>query len=206
VTLAFCGIASQAIDLPILEGNIMKTNLKINLITAVILMAFLHFGNAQQVDTTKEIEKALDDYLAAMSTRDVNALQAVLSGHFVAIEAGDKNANVGMVDTANGNGLLPPEGNRDWDRDKIKMASDHAQISTTHPSVAMASFILSFPLSEERVADLQAALIDAPLEFDEVRRKAAEMIISDRAVHNSMFAMLARHGEKWKIVCMSFPK
>jgi polysaccharide pyruvyl transferase WcaK-like protein len=31
-------------------------------------------------------------------------------------------------------------------------------------------------------------------------------IASDRAIHNAMFAMLARQEGQWKIVCMSFPK
>jgi len=184
----------------------MKTTVTTKWIAAAILMASLNIGDAQQADATKEIEKALGDFLAAMSVRDVKGLQEVLDKHFVGVEAGDKSAKVWVVDTANGNGLLPPKGNNDWDKDKIKLSSVEAKISTTHPSVAMASFTLTFPLSDKELANLEAAWKDAPPEFDESRKKAAAKIISDRAIHNSMFAMLARQDGRWKIVCMSFPK
>jgi hypothetical protein len=184
----------------------MKTLCKAKLITLVIVIAGLNVGRAQEADATKEIKKTIRDYFAAMSARDVQGLRAVLDKRFVAVEAADKNAEVHFVDTGNAKELLPPEGNDDWDKDKIRLSSVKAEVSATHPSVAMASFTLTFPLDDQRVAGLEAALKQLPADFDESQRKAAARIIADRAVTNAMFAMLARQHGKWKIVCMSLPK
>jgi len=184
----------------------MKASFNTKWIMAAVIIASLNVTLAQQAKQEKEIEQAIGDYLIAMSARDVKGLQAVLDKRFVAVEASAKNAKVHFVDTANDKALLPPEGNDDWDKDNIKLSSINATVSVTHPSIAMAAFTLTFPLSDKRVADLEAALKQAPAELDGPQRKAAAKIISDRAIHNAMFAMLGRQDGKWKIVCMSFPK
>jgi len=171
-----------------------------------VIIAALNIVRAEPFDARKEIETTLSDYLTAMSARDVKGLQAVLDKRFVAVEAADENAKIHVVDTAKGAELLPPEGNDDWEKGRIKLSTIEVKISDTHPSVAMASFTLTLPLSDERVADLSTVLRQAPAEFDEARRKAVAKIISDRAIHNSMFAMLARQDGRWKIAAMSFPK
>lgn len=66
------------------------------------MIAVLNSGYAQPTDATKEIDQAIRDYLAAMSARDVDGLQAVLDKHLVLVEAGDKNAKVHAVNVANG--------------------------------------------------------------------------------------------------------
>jgi hypothetical protein len=175
-------------------------------IAVVVIIAALSIAQAARTDATQEIEKVIRDYLKAMSARNIKGLQEVLDKRFVAVEAAAMNARVHLMDTANGKALLPPEGNDDWDKDKLKLSSIKAEISASHPSVAVASFTLTFPLTNKRVTELEAALKQAPAEFDEAQKQAAAKIISDRAIHNSMFAMLARQDGKWKIVCMSFPK
>ena len=184
----------------------MKRLLKTGPIAAAIFIAALNFCRAQQVEMTAEIEKTLRDYLTAMSSRDVEGLRSVMDKRLAVIEAGRTNAKVGFLDTSNGKELLPPEGNHDWDKDKIRLASVKVEISATHSSVAMASFTLSFPLTDKRVADLEALLKQTPAAFGDQQRKAAQQMITDRAIHNAMFAMLALENGRWKIVCMSFPK
>jgi len=184
----------------------MKPSFITKYIAGAVVIATLNIVRAGQPDAQKEIETVLKDYFAAMSARDAKGLQTVLGKHFVTVEATDKNARVHVVDTAISKGLLPPEGNDDWDKDKMKLSAIEVKLSGTHPSVAIASFTLEFPLSNQRVADLEAVLKQASAEFDEARRIAAEKIISDRAIHNSMFAMLARQDGRWKIVSMTFPK
>jgi len=179
----------------------MKTLLAIAIITAGLNIAW-----PQELAATKEIERTLRDYLSSMSTRDVQGLRAVLDKRFVAVEAGREKAGTQVVDTGNPKEMLPPEGNDDWQPNRMKLSSVKAEISATHPSVAMASFILTQPLSEKRIADFQTALKDQPDRFDEVERKALAKLIADHAVKNAMFAMLARADGKWKIVAMSFPK
>jgi len=61
-------------------------------------------------------------------------------------------------------------------------------------------------LDAERVAAYEGLLKRPPEGFDERQRQAIVKIVSDRAIHNAMFAMLARQKGQWKIVCMSFPK
>jgi len=186
----------------------MKTLSKAKCLAAAlcIFVVAMDVGRAQDADATKQIEKTLQDYLTAMSARDVDGLRTVLDKQFTAIEAADTSAKVHSVDTSNGKGLLPPKGNDDWDKDKLKLTSVKVEVSATHSSVAMASFVLTFPLSDKSVANFETALKEFPAEFDEARKKAAMKIIADRAIHNSMFAMLARQDGKWKIVCMSIPK
>jgi hypothetical protein len=184
----------------------MKTFFMCQFIAVLLIATTLGVGHAQETEATKEIGMAIRDYLMAMSTRDIQGVRAVLAAQFTAVEAADSTARIHLVDTASGKGLLPPEGNRDWDKDKIKLSSVKAEVSATHPSVAIASFTLSALLSDKQVAALEAALKLPPEEFDESRRKTASKLIGDRAVHSAMFAMLAKAEGKWRIVCMSFPK
>lgn len=184
----------------------MKPLFKITCIAAVIVAAALDFSIAQEADLTNEVANTIRDYLAAMSSRDAVRLRSLMEKRLAVIEADRTNAKIGFIDTSNERELLPPAGNDDWDKDKIKLSSIKSEVSATHPSVAMASFTLTFPLSDERVADIEAALKQMPAEFDEKASKAAQKMIADRAIHNAMFAMLARQSNQWKIVCMSFPK
>jgi hypothetical protein len=172
----------------------------------MIVLAGLTVGRAQEADAKNEIEKAIRDYLAAMSARDVDGLRTVLDKRFTIVEAAQNHAKVHLIDAGNSKALLPPEGNDDWDKDQVRLSAIKAEISASHPSVAMVSFTLTFPLSDERVAAFEGLLRQKPGEFDAARRKAVARIVADRAIHNSMFAMLARQDGIWKIVCLSLPR
>jgi hypothetical protein len=56
------------------------------------------------------------------------------------------------------------------------------------------------------VAGFREALRARDAEFDKAQRGAVARMITDRAINNSMFAMLARQDGNWKIVCISFLK
>jgi hypothetical protein len=56
------------------------------------------------------------------------------------------------------------------------------------------------------VVVIGALLKRPPAGFDEPQRQAIVKIVSDRAIHNAVFAMLGRQEGQRKIVCMSFPK
>jgi len=161
---------------------------------------------AQEGGAEREIEKAIGDYLSAMSGRDAKGVQAVLAGTFVAVEAGDKEAKVHLVDPANTRELLPPEGNNDWAKERIRLGSIKATVSETHPSVAMAAFTLTIPLSDPQVTQFESILKDAPAKLDERQKEAMARIVANRAMHHAMFAMLAREQDRWKILSMTFPK
>jgi hypothetical protein len=184
----------------------MKRLFTTEFIIVAVLSAGLAAGRAQQADAAKEIEGTIRDYLAAMSARDADGLQAVLEKRFVAVEAGRQKAGSRVVNAANLREILPPEGNNDWHPDKMKLTSVKAEVSPTHPSVATASFVLTHPFTDMEVARFQEALKQPPDALDESQRKALAKVVADRAVHNSMFALLARQEGKWKIVCMTFPQ
>ncbi len=171
-----------------------------------IVVATLNFGHAQETDAAGEVEKTIRAYLRAMSTRDVAGLQAIMDKQFIAIEAAEQKATLHFVDTTNRKGLLPPEGNDDWNEDKIKLTSFEARISETHPSVAMASFTLTMPMDDEHVARLESLVKEMSAELDERQKKGTAKLIADRAIHMAMFAMLAKVDGQWKIICMSFPR
>ena len=161
-------------------------------------------GRAQAADASKEIESTLRQYYASMKTRDVEGLRSQLASRFIAIEAGRDKAKTQTVDANNPKELLPPEGNKDWLG--IELSSVATTVSSTHPTVATASFTLIMPLSEKRVAGMQAALKARPEGFNEVQRAAISKMIADRAIKSEMFAMLAQQDGRWKIACLSFPQ
>ena len=181
----------------------MKTPRKAGYIAAAIIIACLNMTPAQEANTTQEVEKVLEAYLTAMSARDLKGLQAILDKQFVAVKAAQQNAKTYVVDTSDSKALLPPAGNRDWD--KMKISSVKAEVSATHPSVAIVSFTLTQPLTEQTRAAYEASLQNPPAEWGESEKQAAARIIKDKAVHNAMFAMVARRDGKWKILCMSLP-
>ena len=184
----------------------MKSLFTISSIVAALFVLALHLGHAQPADVTPEIEKTLRAYLSAMSSRDVDALRSLLDTHLAVIEAGQTNAKIAFPDTSSTRTLLPPEGNHDWDHHQLRLSSVKAELSPTHPSVAMVSFTLTHPLTPKRVAELEEALQRMPGEFDAQQTKTVQSMITHRAIHHAMFALLARHNGQWKIVCMTFPK
>ena len=93
----------------------MKAGLKLQLVAASIVGITVSLGQAQEAEPTKEIENVIRDYLAAMAARDVQALRVVLDTNFIAIEA-FRDARVHSVDTTSDKALLPPEGNKDWNK------------------------------------------------------------------------------------------
>jgi len=204
--------------------NAMKTTMKCTWILVSTVIAAIHAGHGQEQNAgigtfsslstfdqvlpeeVVKIQKAIGQFFAATSARDVEKVRAVVAKGFTAVEAAHESAQVYAVDTGDSKKLLPPEGNRDWEEGKIKLSSVKAEISSTHPSVAMASFTLTIPLEADRLADYQALLKRSPEGFGVEQRRIIEKIVADRAIHNTMFAMLARQGGQWKIVSMSFPK
>ena len=161
-------------------------------------------GRAQPTDASKEVEATLHQYYASMKTRDIEGLRSALANRFIVIEAGRDKAKTQTVDVNNPKELLPPEGNKDWQG--IELSSVATSVSSTHPTVATASFTLIMPLSEKRVAGMQSALKARPEGFNDVQRAALSRMIADRAIKSEMFAMLARQDGRWKIVCLSFPQ
>ena len=157
-------------------------------------------------DTAREVEGTLRRYFEAMGTRDVPALRSVLDQRFVAIEADREKARTEVVDTSDPKALLPPEGNDDWDASTLRLSNFRVEVSATHPSVATASFTLSFLLDDERVAQLRKTLDEHAAGLGETEKAALTRMAADRAVANAMFALLAKRDGRWRIVCLSFPK
>jgi hypothetical protein len=122
------------------------------------------------------------------------------------VEAWQDKARTHVVDSADARQILPPEGNHDWDKDKLKIASIRVEVSETHPSVATASILVKRPLDDKTIAGMQEMLRMNAARLAETKRKALTKWIAARAIDQSMLAMLARQESNWRIVCMSFPK
>ena len=169
------------------------------------LMPELHVACAEEPTAQKEIETAIGQFFSSMSKRDVKALQAVLyAPRFVGIEAAGQQAQAHVIHTDKPEELLPPEGNDDWDN--VRISDVKVQTSTTHPSVAVASFTLEFPLDAKTVARYKKMLEANPAELGEAKKKAFSKIVDDGALKTTMFAMFGRQLRKWKIVCITLPK
>jgi hypothetical protein len=173
---------------------------------ATIIMTSLDIAGAQETNATKEIELTIQRYFDAMSARDVEGLRATLDKRFVVVEARQDKARTQVVDSGDARQILPPEGNHDWDKDKLKIASIRVEVSDTHPSVAMASILVERPLDDRAVAGMQETLRVNAAGLDEAKRKALTKWITARAIDQSMLAMLARQESNWRLVCLSFPK
>jgi hypothetical protein len=185
----------------------MKTLFDAKLITvATIIMTSFDIACAQESNAAKEIEMTIQRYFTAMSARDVAGLRATLDKRFVVIEARQDKARTQVVDSGDAQQILPPEGNHDWDSEKMKVASIRVDVSNTHPSVATASILVLRPLDDKAVAGMEEALKVNAARLDEVQRKAVTRWIAARAIDQSMLAMLALQEGNWRIVCMSFPK
>lgn len=164
----------------------------------------LGLGFAQENAATKKIESSVRQFFTSMSTRDFKSLQAVLDTQLVGIEATGQNAGIHWLDTTDDEEMFPPKGNDDWD--DVGVADMKIELSTTHPSVAVASFTLTFPLDAGQAATLRDAVEKKTIELSDAQKKVFDKMIKDQVVRNSMFAMLARRNGKWKIICMSLPK
>ena len=191
----------------------MKTSPFRTLAVAFLLSVFP--GSAQTTDASKEIEKAIGDYFAAISERDTPAMRKVLAKQFVAMDtvtkAGKKNARIGYLDTAADEQILPPEGNKDMAG--FRVSALKAELSDSNPTAAIASFTISRPLTEKQLEDFRRAIdpktftdagVTAPKDY-EVQRARIQKWVSEKHMQFSLLAMLGQQDGEWKIVCMSFP-
>jgi hypothetical protein len=76
-----------------------------------------------------------------MAMRDLDRLREVADASFTVVKAGHENAKTYAVEASKGSELLPRNDN--WE--KIQISSIKVQVSSTNPSVASASFILTQP-------------------------------------------------------------
>jgi hypothetical protein len=159
---------------------------------------------AQDAAAQKEIEDSIRQYFTSMSKRDVDGIQAVLDTQLVALEATGQNARIWRIDVAEKEKLLPPEGNKDWIN--VKIDDVKVKVSTTHPSIAVASFALVFPLDARQATAYQRILDDGQATLTDAQRTMIQGMIREKAAVSAMFAMLAHRQGKWKIICMSLPK
>ena len=193
----------------------MKTSIISTLTLAALFAAFPNHARAQQTDTATEIEKVIGDFFNAITARDALAVRNVLGKRFVAMdtvtEAGEKNARIEFLDTTNSQKLLPPEGNTDMAN--LRVSSLKAEFSDSNPTVAIASFVASRPLTRKEVEGFRKAI--GPKTFTDagvdpadsaVERARIQKWVSEEEIRFSMLAMLGRQDGKWKIVCMSFPE
>ena len=169
---------------------------------------FSHTCAAQDADE-QQIERTILQFFDAMSKRDADGMKSAVHTSFTGVDAGTgvdpgrQNTRVEVVDPEKPDDLLPPPGNDDWKN--VTISDVDAHISSTSPSVAMASFMLKIPLAADEIADLKIGLDERGPELDEQARKRLAKVIQDKARIFQMFAMLANDHGAWKIVCMTFP-
>jgi hypothetical protein len=147
------------------------------------------------------VERAIRQFVRCMSTRDVERLRAVMQPGFMGIEAGHPNVHV--LDTTNVKELLRTQEADFWENAIVSDVKPEA--SSTHPSIATASFILTVPLADAQVAQMQRMLRDPAMPLDDHQRQATEETINAKRITASMFAMLGKRDGQWKIMCMTFP-
>ncbi|TWU36641.1 hypothetical protein Q31b_49220 [Novipirellula aureliae] len=184
---------------------------------ALVFFSVSSFTFAEETDVTGgEIENVLNAYFDAISNRNADQLRAVLGDHFVGIDAatlkGKRQARIEIVDTADETSLFPPKGNLDMVG--LKVSSTEVKTLASNRTVAFASFVASRPLREKEAERLKGALkflADLPDDSEHFANAAAqrtwlEKTLTANAFAFPMFAMLGRHGDEWKVICMAFPE
>lgn len=123
---------------------------------------------------------------------------------------GKKNARIEYLDTANNRRILPPEGNDDMAG--FRVSSVKAEFSDSNPTAAVASFVITRPLTEKQLESFRRAIdpkrftgVEPPKDY-EVQRARIQKWVSEKRIQFSLLAMLGRQDGQWKIVCMSFPE
>jgi hypothetical protein len=120
----------------------MKSSLKF---TLMLCFATLVGGSvtapAQNVSGTGEVKQAIRQFFKAMATRDLDRLRDVVDVPFTIVKAGRDSAKTYALDASKESELLPR--NDDWEN--IQISSIKTQVSSTNPSVAVASFALVQP-------------------------------------------------------------
>jgi hypothetical protein len=181
--------------------NDMKT-IPCTLMFALLLaVPFAAGAEAVGSGAPDQIAKTIRQYFKGLAHRDLNTLREALNERFVIVAAARQNARVGILDTSKPVDILPR--NDDWDH--VEVTSVHAQISSTHPTVAMAAFTLKLPFRPDQIAAMEDALNQRPDAFTDEEKKMVEKRIAERAVSSSLFAMLALTQGNWKIVSVSLP-
>ena len=148
------------------------------------------------------IRQVLQDFVESMKKHDVDGVRGLY--HSLAIGVGASgagdNAWVQLVDPEKPERFVPPEGNEKWDR--ITFCEERVELSPTHPSIAVVSFVFQMKMAKEDLKALQ----DHLSELDEGERKLAEKMFTGGHARFSMFALMAKKRGQWKIVSMTFPK
>ena len=161
---------------------------------AVMLVLGASMGQVQADTAAANVERAIRDFFAAITARDAAGLRRVADEKVALLEAGRLWARVGSVDIDEVKGLPRPE------QGTIDVSAVKVDVSPTHPSVAVVSFMFNFRSSKEQLAMAEAELKVNPA--NAVLRK----LVADGGVNAAMFAMLAANQDGiWKVVCISWP-
>jgi hypothetical protein len=120
----------------------MKNHLKFTLVLCVwMLLGGSITAPAQNVSGTDEVKQTIRQFFKAMATRDLDHLRDVVDVTFTVVKAGRETAKTYVLEASKGAELLPR--NDDWEN--IQISSMKIQVSSTNPSVAVASFALVQP-------------------------------------------------------------
>ncbi len=160
----------------------------------------VHCSGAESPGST-EVVRVLREFYQAMGARNLDVLAEVLDTTFTVVEASQTTAKVHVINTGDKGKLLPPVGNDDWEG--LKVSNVEINISSTHPSVATASFNVFHPISADHLKALKDAMSIPATAADAPRRRDAAKLIENKGRTESECAMLARRNGKWRIISIS---
>ena len=146
------------------------------------------------------IELMIREFVRCMAKEDNESLRILLHPRFIGVEAGHPNVHV--FDSTNLEKLSLP---REDFWGKAIVSEVKSETSSTHPSVATASFVLTVPLAETQIREMLRMLKDPAMPPDRHQRRALEETVKAKQVVASMFAMLGRRNGDWKIICVTLP-
>jgi len=171
-------------------------------VLGMIVMSVAAVSAADRTADEQTVRTVLEKYVESMRRRDIDGVKSCLHTSFTAVEVGNDGSAVEVVDPTKSEKLLPPEGNKDWE--KITFTDIHVQVSPTTPSIAMVSYVAKMKMDEREWKAVQEnkSLLEERAKKDQVD---IEQIFKDGCANVSMFALMAKKKGEWKIVCMTFP-
>jgi hypothetical protein len=178
-------------------------------------------ADARREADEQAIRAVVEQYFQALKDRDAEGMRNILSSPLIAVEAGDLNSHIEVIDTRNTKTLFPPEGNDDWEN--VTISEMNVTISESVPSVAMVSFVLMMKLGDEEIKRMEETVASEdppPPPFSITKeewkqaRKRVERAIKDGGHRVELLALVVREGSnarvarkdgRWKIVVITLP-
>lgn len=170
------------------------------LLSVPALVCGLALSLALAHDPSAGVASTLKNFFAAMESKDEDSARKCLDDVVLSIQSG-KDPQVDVLKIAKAQKLTPKD-----DQWKGLTVSDIRVCFTDHAaSVAVVSYILTAPLSQQEIDGLQEFLEIDNNTISNEQRELLSKQLRDKAKKHQLFATLIRREDVWKIATLFLP-